>query len=398
MSSLADIPESATQRTPSGILELDTLLGGGIVPGVAVLIGGEPGIGKSTLLLQLAGASASVSKKIVYISAEESLSQVKLRACRLQINAPSIFLAPGGCLEQILATLREFSPDILIVDSIQTIYSEEIRAAPGTLSQVRECASALIELTKAKGTALFLAGHVTKEGALAGPRTLEHMVDTVLYFEGSRDRELRLLRCFKNRFGNVDEVGVFLMGSSGLKEARDPEGLFMNHPGSAGPGAALTATLEGHRVLLAEVQALVTDCGNSTPARMVDGVEANRALRIKAVIDRYTRCAIAGKDVFMNIAGGLSIREPAVDLAIAIAMISSYRSVQVERRAVFFGELSLLGDIRRVPQCERRLLQAKKLGIPTAVLPEANKKECDKIKGIEKKFIRTIEEALQTLF
>ena len=225
VASLVDIPESQTRRSPCGIQELDTLLGGGIVPGAAVLVGGEPGIGKSTLLLQLAGACSSQGRKTLYISAEESLSQVKMRASRLGINHPGIFLASSGSLEQIISSIRKFTPDILIADSIQTIFSEEINSAPGTLTQVRECASALIELTKREGTALFLAGHVTKEGALAGPKTLEHMVDTVLYFEGSRDRELRLLRCFKNRFGNVDEVGVFLMGAKGLEEVRDPDGL-----------------------------------------------------------------------------------------------------------------------------------------------------------------------------
>ena len=397
VAALRDIPESRTRRTACGIRELDALLGGGIVPGSAVLIGGEPGIGKSTLLMQLAGASSAQKARILYISAEESLSQVKMRATRLGIHQPDIFLASSGCLEDILDSVNRTEPALLIVDSIQTIHTTSINSAPGTLSQVRECASALIDVTKQKGIALFLAGHVTKEGSLAGPKTLEHMVDTVLYFEGSRDRELRLLRCFKNRFGNVDEVGVFLMRSKGLEEVRDPDGLFMEHSRETGPGAALTATLEGNRVLLAEVQALVTDCGANTPSRMIDGIEASRAMRIKAVIDRYTGCSIAARDVFMNIAGGLSIREPAVDLAIAIAMVSSFRNVPVERKAVFFGEVSLLGDVRRVPQCERRLLQAKKLGIPTAVLPEANRKEGEKVDGIEKIHIRTVSEALTLL-
>lgn len=398
IATLAEVPAEAARRLPTGMSELDTLLGGGIVPGSAVLIGGEPGIGKSTLLLQTAAAVAASGKQVLYGSAEESLSQIKLRAARLGIRQENIFLVAGGMLEHIQEAFRKLRPDVLIVDSIQTVHTTSLPGAPGTLSQVRECAAVLTDAVRESGAALFLAGHVTKDGALAGPKTLEHMVDTVLYFEGSRDREVRILRSFKNRFGNVNEIGVFLMRQEGLLEVHDPEGLFVDKLSAPGPGAALTAALEGNRVLLAEIQALVTGGGGGAPGRMVDGIEPARALRIKAIIDHASGIGLGEKDVFVNVAGGLSIREPAVDLAIAMAMTSSARGIPVGREAVFLGELSLLGDLRRISQCEKRIQQAKKLGIPTVVLPEANRKDCAGIAGIELVFIATLRDATAAVF
>ncbi len=381
--SLADLKNSGYERFTSGNNELDILLGGGVVPGSAVLIGGEPGIGKSTLLLQISDTIVQQNKKVLYITAEESLSQLKMRAERLKINNKELFLSPTGDTNEIVTLVKKIKPAVIIVDSIQSIRSDNFPGGMGSISQVRGSASTLIGISKQENIALFITGHVTKDGTLSGPKTLEHVVDTVLYFEGSRDRELRIIRSVKNRFGSVNEIGVFLMTAEGLSQIDDPTAIFLDSTQTEGQGASLTATMEGNRALIAEIQALVTDHATNNISRTIDGIPPNRVLRVKAVIDKTMGIDLQDRDIFINVTGGLNIQEPAVDLAIAVAIISSFRNKKIKSRTIFFGEISLLGKLRRVPQAEKRIMQAKKLGMKTAIIPTKNRKDCEDIKGIE---------------
>jgi len=396
--SLADLKSSNHERFPSGDNELDILLGGGIVPGSAILIGGEPGIGKSTLLLQISDKIVQQNKKVLYITAEESLSQLKMRAERLKINNKELFLSPTGNTDEIVELIKKINPKVLIVDSIQSIRSNDFPGSVGSISQVRGSASTLIGITKQENIALFITGHVTKDGTLSGPKTLEHVVDTVLYFEGSRDRELRIIRSVKNRFGSVNEIGVFLMTAEGLTQIADPTAIFLDSTQTEGHGASLTATMEGNRALIAEIQALVTDHATNNISRTIDGIPPNRVLRVKAVIDKTMGIDLQDRDIFINVTGGLNIQEPAVDLAIAVAIISSFRNKKIKNGTIFFGEISLLGKLRRVPQAEKRIMQAKKLGMKTAIIPLKNRKDCEGIKEFEIIYADNLADVLTIIF
>jgi DNA repair protein RadA/Sms len=365
--------KGSTQEAPrfsTGIGELDRVTGGGIVPGSALLIGGEPGIGKSTLLLQLAATLARAGRRAVYFSGEEAAAQVRLRAERLGLSDAPVALACETSLAHILATLESGPPpDLIVVDSIQTLWAEAIEAAPGTVSQVRAAAQALIRHAKNVGSALLLVGHVTKDGQIAGPKVIEHMVDTVLYFEGDRGHTYRILRAVKNRFGATDEIGVFEMVSEGLREIANPSELFLGDRQASTPGAAVFAGIEGTRPLLVEIQALVAPSSLGTPRRAVVGWDTGRLSMLLAVLEARAGLSFAGQDVYLNVAGGLRINEPAADLAAAAALVSSLSGVAIPRHRVHFGEVSLSGAISGVPLMNTRLKEAQKLGFRQAVLP-----------------------------
>ena len=365
--------KGTTQEAPrfsTGIGELDRVTGGGIVPGSALLIGGEPGIGKSTLLLQLAATLARAGRRAVYFSGEEAAAQVRLRAERLGLSDAPVALACETSLAHILATLEAGPPpDLIVVDSIQTLWAEAIEAAPGTVSQVRAAAQALIRHAKLAGSALLLVGHVTKDGQIAGPKVIEHMVDTVLYFEGDRGHTYRILRAVKNRFGATDEIGVFEMVSEGLREIANPSELFLGDRQASTPGAAVFAGIEGTRPLLVEIQALVAPSSLGTPRRAVVGWDTGRLSMLLAVLEARAGLSFAGQDVYLNVAGGLRINEPAADLAAAAALVSSLSGVAIPRHRVHFGEVSLSGAISGVPLMSTRLKEAQKLGFRQAVLP-----------------------------
>ena len=365
--------KGSTQEAPrfsTGIGELDRVTGGGIVPGSALLIGGEPGIGKSTLLLQLTATLARAGRRAVYFSGEEAAAQVRLRAARLGLSDAPVALACETSLAHILATLEAGPPpDLIVVDSIQTLWAEAIEAAPGTVSQVRAAAQALIRHAKRVGSALLLVGHVTKDGQIAGPKVIEHMVDTVLYFEGDRGHTFRILRAVKNRFGATDEIGVFEMASEGLREVSNPSELFLGDRSSSSPGAAIFAGIEGTRPLLVEIQALVAPSSLGTPRRAVVGWDGSRLSMLLAVLEARAGLSFAGQDVYLNVAGGLRINEPAADLAAAAALVSSLSGVAVPRHRVHFGEVSLSGAVNATPLMGPRLKEAQKLGFREAVVP-----------------------------
>jgi DNA repair protein RadA/Sms len=368
-------------RFSTGIGELDRATGGGIVPGSALLIGGEPGIGKSTLLLQLAATLARAGRRAVYFSGEEAAAQVRLRAERLGLSDAPVALACETSLAHILATLEAGPPpDLIVVDSIQTLWAEAIEAAPGTVSQVRAAAQALIRHAKTAGSALLLVGHVTKDGQIAGPKVIEHMVDTVLYFEGDRGHTYRILRAVKNRFGATDEIGVFEMVSEGLREVANPSELFLGDREASSPGAAVFAGIEGTRPLLVEIQALVAPSSLGTPRRAVVGWDASRLSMLLAVLEARAGLSFAGQDVYLNVAGGLRINEPAADLAAAAALVSSLSGVAIPRHRVHFGEVSLSGAINATPLMGPRLKEAQKLGFRQALLPAQGELETTGIK------------------
>lgn len=363
---ISEVGAARAIRVSSGLRELDYVLGGGIVEGSVVLIGGEPGIGKSTLLLQVAASVARSRRRAVYVSAEESGPQVRLRAERLGAAALEVELSGETALEDILATARTARPDLLVIDSIQTIYSSEFEGAPGNVGQVRECAARLMRFAKESGCAVFLVGHVTKGGGVAGPKTLEHIVDTVLYFEGEASPEFRVLRATKNRFGSVDEIGVFRMTAAGLEGVENPSALFMGNADAHSSGTAVTALIEGSRPVLVEIQALATRAGYGTPQRVANGVDPRRLALLLAVLEKRSGLPVSQLDVFVNVAGGLRLNEPAGDLAIAAAVASSVYDVPLPQRSVFIGELGLGGEIRAVSQTERRLAEAAQLGMSVA--------------------------------
>jgi DNA repair protein RadA/Sms len=357
-------------RFGTGIAELDRVTGGGIVPGSALLIGGEPGIGKSTLLLQLTASLARSGRRAVYFSGEEAAAQVRLRAQRLGLTDAPVALASETSLAHILATLEAGPPaDLVVVDSIQTLWAEAIEAAPGTVSQVRAAAQALIRHAKHAGCAMLLVGHVTKDGQIAGPKVIEHMVDTVLYFEGDQGHTYRILRAVKNRFGATDEIGVFEMVSEGLREVGNPSELFLGDRDASTPGAAVFAGIEGTRPLLVEFQALVAPSALGTPRRAVVGWDSSRLSMLLAVLEARAGISFAGQDVYLNVAGGLRINEPAADLAAAAALVSSLSGVAIPRHRIHFGEVSLSGAVNPAPLMSPRLKEAQKLGFREAVLP-----------------------------
>ena len=368
-------PSTEVERSVTGIAEFDRVCGGGLVPGSAILIGGDPGIGKSTLLLQVV-AKLSVRGSTIYISGEESIDQVRLRARRLKVEGAKVALAAATSVRDILASLDHADrPDVVVIDSIQTMYVDTLDSAPGTVALVRASAQELIRLAKRRGFALFLVGHVTKEGAIAGPRVLEHMVDTVLYFEGERGHHFRILRAVKNRFGPTDEIGVFEMTERGLSEVSNPSALFLAERRGDVSGAAVLAGMEGTRPVLVEVQALVAPSTFSTPRRAVVGWDTGRLAMVMAVLEARCGVSLAGTDVYLNVAGGLKINEPAADLACAAALISSLTQTPVPPDTVVFGEIGLAGEIRQVGQSDARLKEAAKLGFSRAFLPRRRRKQ-----------------------
>ena len=360
------------ERIVSGIDELDRVTGGGIVPGSALLVGGEPVIGKSTLLLQLAAVIANKGRNVVYFCGEEATAQVRMRADRLGLLDAPVKLASETNLGNIMATLSDGEPaDLVIIDSIQTLWAEAVEAAPGTVSQVRAASQSLIHFAKQKGSAIVLVGHVTKEGQIAGPKVVEHMVDTVLYFEGDRGHPFRLLRGVKNRFGATDEIGVFEMSNEGLRDVKNPSELFLGDRDSSAPGAAVFAGIEGSRPILVEIQALVAPSSLGTPRRTVVGWEASRLAMVLAVLDARCNVPFGQYDVYLNVAGGLKVTEPAADLAVAAALLSSLSGAPLPANQVLFGEVSLSGAIRAAGHMNNRLKEAQKLGFRSAVLPAA---------------------------
>ena len=361
-------------RRITGIAEFDRVTGGGLVPGSALLVGGDPGIGKSTLILQALGEYAKRGGHAVYISGEEAMAQVRMRAARMDLSNAPLALGAGTNVEDILATLESGKPPgIVAIDSIQTLWTGALDAAPGTIAQVRTASFDLVRYAKSSGAALILVGHVTKDGQIAGPKAVEHLVDAVLYFEGERGHHFRVMRAVKNRFGPTDEIGVFEMTGKGLAEVANPSALFLGDRNSAAPGTAVFAGLEGTRPLLCEIQALVAPTGYGTPRRAVVGWDTGRLAMILAVLDARAGVGIGASDVYLNVAGGLKIGEPAADLAAAAALVSSFGGEPLPRDSVFFGEISLSGDIRPVPQGELRLKEAAKLGFKQAFIPAGTK-------------------------
>ncbi|MEJ8573383.1 DNA repair protein RadA [Microbaculum marinum] len=360
-------------RTVSGIGELDRVTGGGFVRGSAILIGGDPGIGKSTLLIQAAAAVSGSGRRVVYVSGEEAIGQVRLRADRLGLGDAEVSLAAETRIEDILTTISAGTPpDLVIIDSIQTMWTDSVESAPGTVTQIRAAAQALIRFAKKAGTTIVLVGHVTKDGQIAGPRVVEHMVDAVLYFEGDGAHRFRILRAVKNRFGPTDEIGVFEMSGQGLIEVSNPSALFLGDRDAASPGAAVFAGMEGTRPLLVEMQALVAPSPLGTPRRAVVGWDSNRLSMVLAVLDAHCGLKLGGHDIYLNVAGGLRILEPAADLAAAAALVSSLAQAPLPSDAVFFGEVSLSGAVRAVAHASARLREAQKLGFSRAVAPAGN--------------------------
>ncbi|HET7176102.1 MAG TPA: DNA repair protein RadA [Gammaproteobacteria bacterium] len=371
MEGLARAGERETPRFPTGLEELDRVLGGGLVPGSITLIGGDPGIGKSTLLLQ-AAASLARERPVLYVSGEESPSQVGLRARRLEVGEAPVTLAAETCVERILEAAHKAKPGVMIVDSIQTVFTELLQSAPGAVAQLRESTALFTRYAKQSGTAVFLVGHVTKEGVIAGPRVLEHMVDTVLYFENDAGSRYRVIRAVKNRFGAANELGVFAMTETGLKEVKNPSAIFLSRHDEPVSGSAVTVIREGTRPMLLEVQALVDESYLNNPRRVAVGMETNRLSMLLAVLHRHGGIAMFGHDVFLNVVGGLKVNETAADLAVALAALSSFRDKPLPQDLIVFGEVGLAGEIRPVYNGEERLREAAKHGFRRAIVPRAN--------------------------
>ncbi|MDQ5881397.1 MAG: hypothetical protein QG616_1227 [Pseudomonadota bacterium] len=394
LQTLSEIEAREEERIATGIGEFDRALGGGLVAGGVVLIGGDPGIGKSTLLLQ-ALAGLSEAHPVLYVSGEESGEQVALRARRLSLDTRRLQLLAEINLEKILTTLQTEKPLVAVIDSIQTLWSDQLSSAPGSVAQVRECAAQLTRLAKTAGITIVLVGHVTKEGALAGPRVLEHIVDTVLYFEGDTHSSFRLVRAFKNRYGAVNELGVFAMTDRGLKGVSNPSALFLSQHGQAVPGSCVMVTQEGTRPLLVEIQALV-DQSHGNPRRLTVGLEAQRLAMLLAVLHRHAGVVCFDQDVFVNAVGGVKITEPAADLAVLMAIISSLKNKALPDKLIVFGEVGLAGEIRPAPRGQERLKEAAKLGFTRALIPEANRPR-QAIAGMEVIGVSRVEEAVEKL-
>jgi DNA repair protein RadA/Sms len=395
LTTLSSIEAIDMAYTPTGHDELDRVLGGGIVEGGVVLIGGDPGIGKSTLLLQALDALQRAGQKTLYVTGEESGAQVALRARRLGLDGSQVQVLAEIQLEKILATLHAHAPTIAVIDSIQTVYSDQLTSAPGSVAQVRECAAHLTRAAKSSGVCIVLVGHVTKEGALAGPRVLEHMVDTVLYFEGDTHSSFRLVRAIKNRFGAVNEIGVFAMTEKGLKGVSNPSAIFLSQHSEPVPGSCVMVTLEGTRPLLVEIQALV-DSGGPSPRRLSVGLDRDRLAMLLAVLHRHAGVACMDQDVFVNAVGGVRISEPAADLAVMLAITSSLRGRPLPKGFIAFGEVGLAGEVRPAPRGQERLKEAAKLGFTVAVVPKANAPK-KAIEGLTIHAVERIEEAMEVV-
>ncbi len=368
---LSEVQFENYDRTSTGIDELDIVLGGGLVPGSLILVGGDPGIGKSTLLLQVANMASS-DKTVLYVSGEESPSQIKLRANRIGANNGNILLLAENEISSIFQSVKEHSPEILVIDSIQTVYDENITSAQGSVSQVKEITAKLMKLAKRQGVVVFIIGHVTKSGAIAGPKVLEHMVDTVLYFEGEKSSLYRLIRVVKNRFGSTNELGIFEMKDTGLKGVENPSELFISNRPEGEPGSSIVACLEGTRPLLIEVQALTSVTSFPSPRRISLGLDYNRLNILLAVMEKKLGISMASFDVYVNVAGGVTVSETAADLAVIGAIISSYRNRPILNDVVIFGEVGLSGEVRSVPDAEKRIKEAEKLGFKTVIMPKGS--------------------------
>jgi len=396
--SYGEIESQDDARTSSGIDEFDRVLGGGIVPGSLVLIGGSPGIGKSTLVAQVADKLSANDLKVLYISGEESERQIKMRGERLGLNAENLFLLPETNLEAILAETDKMKPDIVIVDSIQTVFSPNIESAPGSVSQVRDVAGQFMIFAKQTATPVFLIGHVTKEGSIAGPKALEHIVDTVLYFEGDRHHNHRIIRATKNRFGAANEIGVFEMTGEGLIAVGNPSEVFLQERPEGASGSVVTVCMEGTRPMLVEIQALVSGSKYGTGRRMAQGFDQNRTALLIAVLEKRLGFQLMGDDVFINIAGGLEVDEPAADLGVIAAIASSYRNLPIPADVAVFGEVGLTGEVRGALQAQVRAREAQTLGFKKLILPATNKTGLEKLLGIRVVGVRNLEEALDELF
>ena len=392
---LADVEAQDVSRQATGIAEFDRVLGGGLVAGGVVLIGGDPGIGKSTLLLQTV-CKVSQSLKSFYISGEESAQQIAMRAQRLGLDASQVDVLAEINLEKISHVLQHHQPDVVVIDSIQTMYSEALQSAPGSVAQVRECSAQLTRIAKQLGISMILVGHVTKEGSLAGPRVLEHIVDSVLYFEGDQNSSFRLIRAFKNRFGAVNELGVFAMTEKGLREVSNPSALFLSHHESPVPGSSITVTQEGTRPLLVEIQALVDTAHAPNPKRLCVGLEQNRLAMLLAVLHRHAGVACYDQDVFINAVGGVKISEPAVDLAVLLAIVSSLKNKPLPGKLIVFGEVGLAGEVRPVQRGQERLKEAAKLGFTHAIIPKANAPKGG-VAGLHIEAVDRLEQAIDVL-
>ena len=393
-----EIESQDDTRITSGVTEFDRVLGGGIVPGTLVLLGGDPGIGKSTLLLQVAEKLSVQGATVLYISGEESERQIKLRGERLKIQATSLLLLPETNLENILREVERVQPTAIIVDSIQTTFSSDIESAPGSISQIREVAAQFLLLAKTRSIPVFLIGHVTKEGSIAGPRALEHIVDTVLYFEGERHHNHRIVRATKNRFGAANEVGVFEMTTSGLMPVANPSQMFLAERPADAAGSVVTACVEGTRPMLVEIQALVSTSKYGTGRRMTQGVDQNRVALMIAMLEKRAGLQLLGDDVFVNIAGGMEVDEPAVDLGLVTAIASSFRNQPIDAHTAVFGEVGLTGEVRGATQASVRAREAQALGFKKIVMPASNTSGLEKLLGLRVVGVRSVDEALGELF
>jgi DNA repair protein RadA/Sms len=385
-------------RIPSGVTEFDRVLGGGIVPGTLVLIGGDPGIGKSTLLLQVADKLSASGAVVLYISGEESERQIKLRGERLAVEAKNVLILPETNLENIINEIERLKPGAIIVDSIQTVFSSAIESAPGSVSQVREVAHQFLMLAKNRGIPIFLIGHITKDGAIAGPKILEHIVDTVLYFEGERHHNHRIVRAVKNRFGAANEVGVFEMTGTGLMPVANPSQMFLQERPQNVAGSIVTACMEGTRPLLVEIQALVSGTNYGTGRRMTQGLDQNRVALLIAMLEKRASIQLTGDDVFVNIAGGLEVDEPAADLGVVTAIVSSFKNVNVDPHTAVFGEIGLTGEVRGAMQASVRAREAQALGFKKIVMPASNVPGLERLLGVRIIGVKSVDEALDELF
>ncbi len=394
---IGQVAAAAEPRIVCGISEFDRVLGGGLVPGSLVLIGGDPGIGKSTLMLQATDLLAKGGGNVLYVSGEESAQQIRLRGARMGVNADNLLILAETALENIMTHVHRVKPLVVVVDSIQTVFTSALESAPGSVSQVREVAGRLMMLAKGSGIPIFIVGHVTKDGSIAGPRVLEHMVDTVLYFEGDAGHPFRILRAVKNRFGSTNEIGVFEMKEEGLREVKNPSELFLSERPLGVAGSVVVAALEGSRPLLVEIQALVTASTLGVPRRTTIGVDHNRLALLIAVLEKKVGLSLAGQDIFVNVAGGVRLNEPAVDLGMVAAVASSHLDKTLDARSLLLGEVGLAGEVRGITQPEIRVKEAAKLGFSRCILPAGNLKQV-KVKGVELVGVRSAEEALERLF
>ncbi len=385
-------------RLLTGIKEFDRVLGGGLVPGTLVLIGGDPGIGKSTLMLQALNGLADRGNKVLYVSGEESIRQIRLRSQRLNTVSPELLVASEVEVEAILAMIETSQPKALVVDSIQTMFNGDLTSAPGTVSQVRESTVRLMLTAKKTGIPIFLVGHVTKDGTIAGPKLLEHMVDTVLYFEGDRNHIFRILRAVKNRFGSTNEIGVFEMKDKGLDEVANPSAVFLSERPAGAAGSVVTASMEGTRPILVELQALASATNFGTPRRTILGLDSNRVALLAAVMEKMLGMHLMGYDIFMNVAGGVKVIEPAVDMAIVAAVASSFLDKTVPEGTVVLGEIGLTGEVRAIGQADARIAESRKMGFHRCLLPKGNLKRLPDIDGIEIEGVKTVSEVVENLF